>query len=68
MACGMPSAVVVRMPDSDAANLKNPGLRAARNIADVPPIESPTTPRVCVVRQSLSRIGGSSLVRNVSHW
>ena len=62
----MPSEVVVRMPESEAANLKKPGLRAVRNMADVPPIDSPTTPRVCVVRQSFSRMGGSSLVRNVS--
>src|SRR5687767_11124827 len=38
-ACGIPSAVVVSMPDSDAAKSKNPWLRAARNMADVPPMD-----------------------------
>ncbi len=67
MACGMPSVVVVKKPEYDAACRAKPGLRAARNIAAVPPIDNPSTPRTLVARQWLSSRGGSSLVRKVSH-
>ncbi|SLG99115.1 Uncharacterised protein [Mycobacteroides abscessus subsp. abscessus] len=55
MACGMPRVVVVT------------GLRPARNIAAVPPIDRPCMPRTSVARHWLSSSGGSSLVRKVSH-